>query len=138
MLLLFILGLVICVYGDNILVTGASSGIGAISAKLFAAKGHNVLVCARRVERLDKLVEEIGLLGAGRAVAVPCDVSQPEQVENAFKVAIQVFGSVDHVLANAGCASASSYSVCWLLACQKQCQEYFGPIFLSEFQTLFF
>lgn len=86
---------------STVLITGASSGIGAVSAKFFASEGYNVVVCARRVERLDSLVTEIRTAG-GQALALRCDVTDPKDVENAFSVAQQVYGSVDYVVANAG------------------------------------
>lgn len=92
---------IVQVVSDTVLVTGASSGIGKDSAKLFASQGYNVVVCARRVHKLDALVEEIRDFG-GKAVAVPCDVSNVHDVENAFKVGETVFGSIDYVFANAG------------------------------------
>ncbi len=76
------------------LITGASSGIGAKTAKLFAKEGASVVLMARRKERLEKLVEEIKAEG-GKAVAVGADVTSNEDVKNAVDTAINEFGRVD-------------------------------------------
>jgi NADP-dependent 3-hydroxy acid dehydrogenase YdfG len=82
-----------------LLITGASSGIGAATAR--AAVGtHRLVLAARRLEPLEELVEELG--GAGRAIAVRCDVTEWEQVEAMTAAALDAFGRIDVVFANAG------------------------------------
>ena len=61
------------------IVTGASSGIGAATARRLAAEGFTVVLAARRADRLDELVTQITAAG-GAAVAVPCDVTSDESV----------------------------------------------------------
>jgi len=84
-----------------ILVTGASSGIGAASAKLFAARGYRVVLAARRKERLDALAEEIKQTG-GNALAVPTDLSDHQQIDSLVQKTIQEYGQIDVLLNNAG------------------------------------
>jgi NADP-dependent 3-hydroxy acid dehydrogenase YdfG len=82
-----------------LLITGASSGIGAATAR--AATGtHRLVLAARRLEPLQELVEELG--GAERAIAVRCDVTEWEQVEALAAAALDAFGRIDVVFANAG------------------------------------
>ncbi len=82
-----------------LLITGASSGIGAATAR--AAVGtHRLVLAARRLEPLQELVEELG--GAERAIAVRCDVTEWEQVEAMAAAALDAFGRIDVVFANAG------------------------------------
>jgi clavulanate-9-aldehyde reducatase len=79
-------------------VTGASSGIGEATARLLAHKGCNVVLAARREDRLKSLAAE---LGEG-ALAVPTDVTDPAACEALVSRAIEGFGSVDILVANAG------------------------------------
>lgn len=82
-----------------LLITGASSGIGAATARA-AAGTHRLVLAARRLEPLEELVEELG--GAERAIAVRCDVTEWEQVEAMAAAALDAFGRIDVVFANAG------------------------------------
>lgn len=87
--------------GKTVLVTGASSGIGAHLARVASAAGARVVLGARRVERLQQLAQEIGEVG-GQALAVALDVTDRDSVETAFDAAEAAFGVVDVVLNNAG------------------------------------
>lgn len=91
--------------GKVAMVTGASSGIGAAAARLFAAEGAAVVLVARRKERLDALVEEIRAVG-GRAVAAVADVAVADEVERAVATAVDTFGGLDAAFNNAGYATA--------------------------------
>jgi short-subunit dehydrogenase len=82
-------------------ITGASSGIGAATAVACAQAGMPVVVAARRVDRLESLVARIRGAG-GRAVAVACDVTNPEQCEAVVERTVREFGSIYGVFANAG------------------------------------
>ena len=82
-----------------LLITGASSGIGAATARA-AAGGHRLVLAARRPEPLEALAEELG--GEGRAIAVRCDVAEWDQVQELAAAALDRFGRIDAVFANAG------------------------------------
>ena len=84
--------------GKTAVVTGASSGIGEATACLLAQKGYNVTLAARREDRLRDLATE---LGEG-ALAVPTDVTDPAACEALVSRAVERFGSVDLLVANAG------------------------------------
>lgn len=87
--------------GKTVLVTGASSGIGAHLARVASRAGARVVLGARRTDRLQQLAEEIHQSG-GQALAVSLDVTCRESVEAAFDAAQSAFGVVDVVLNNAG------------------------------------
>jgi NAD(P)-dependent dehydrogenase (short-subunit alcohol dehydrogenase family) len=87
--------------GKTVLVTGASSGIGAHLARVASAAGARVVLAARRVERLQQLADDIRESG-GQALAVALDVTDRDSVEAAFDAAQGAFGVVDVVLNNAG------------------------------------
>jgi NADP-dependent 3-hydroxy acid dehydrogenase YdfG len=83
-----------------LLITGASSGIGAATARRAAAVGYRLVLGARREDRLRELASELG--GPGRAIAVRCDVAEWEDNEALARAALDSFGRIDSVLANAG------------------------------------
>jgi NAD(P)-dependent dehydrogenase (short-subunit alcohol dehydrogenase family) len=83
------------------IVTGASSGIGYATAKIFAQEGANVIVTARRSDELDSLVAEIVNAG-GSAVAVAGDVRDEGLATSLVRTAIERFGGLDIAFNNAG------------------------------------
>lgn len=83
----------------NLIITGASSGIGAETARSAVAAGWKVALGARSLDKLDALVEE---LGADNAIAVKADVTDFEQVQHLVDETIEQYGSVEGVFANAG------------------------------------
>lgn len=87
--------------GRVVLVTGASSGIGARFARIIAAQGAAVVIGARRVDRLAALRDEIVQAG-GKAIAVSLDVSDEASATAAYDAAEKAFGLVTGVVANAG------------------------------------
>ena len=84
-----------------VLITGASSGIGADAARLFAKEGCIVVLAARRVDRLNALAEEIRSSG-GQALVVPLDVVEQTQIDDAVQTVLDTFGHIDILFNNAG------------------------------------
>ncbi|NEQ96913.1 MAG: SDR family NAD(P)-dependent oxidoreductase [Cyanothece sp. SIO2G6] len=83
------------------LVTGASSGIGRAIAQRLAVGGYHVVVCARRLERLTTLVDEVTHQG-GIISAIPADLRQEAEILNLFNAIRQQWGGVDVLVNNAG------------------------------------
>jgi NADP-dependent 3-hydroxy acid dehydrogenase YdfG len=83
-----------------LLITGASSGIGAATARHASAAGWRVVLAARSRARLEALAEELG--GPDRALAVRCDVTDWEAQRRMAEIALSGFGQIDAVFANAG------------------------------------
>jgi NADP-dependent 3-hydroxy acid dehydrogenase YdfG len=93
--------------GDPVLViTGASSGIGAATAHA-AAPTHRLVLAARRLELLEELVADLG--GEERALALACDVTEWDQQERMAAAALERFGRIDAVFANAGFGAARGF-----------------------------
>lgn len=82
------------------LITGASSGIGAATARAAAEAGHRLVLAARSEDKLERLAAEIG--GEDRAIAVRCDVTEWDDNERVVQAALDAFGRLDVVFANAG------------------------------------
>ncbi|TNE50827.1 MAG: SDR family oxidoreductase [Deltaproteobacteria bacterium] len=87
--------------GQVVVVTGASSGIGAEMARQFAQQGADVVLTARRVERLEALAEEIRSMGR-RALPIACDVTVDGDIEQVVAKTHEELGDIHVVVANAG------------------------------------
>ncbi len=86
----------------TILITGASSGIGAGMAREFAKKGYNLAICARRMERLEELKNELTSQYKVEVSARILDVTNYDQVFEVFKAFKADFGTIDRIIVNAG------------------------------------
>ena len=87
----------------NILITGASSGLGAGMAREFAKKGRDLALCARRTERLEELKQELLTLNPAIRVSIrPLDVNDYDQVFTVFREFAEEFGGLDRIIVNAG------------------------------------
>jgi NADP-dependent 3-hydroxy acid dehydrogenase YdfG len=84
--------------GKVAVITGASSGIGEATARLLAEEGVQLVLAARRKERMDALVEELG----EKAIAVACDVGDMAEVTALFDTVRERFGGLDLLFNNAG------------------------------------
>lgn len=84
------------------LITGASAGIGAELARVFAANGHRVAITARRAERLSALAAELKTLGCAAPIVIPCDLEQPDAGDT-IAAALQAEGvELEYLVNNAG------------------------------------
>jgi len=82
----------------TVIITGASRGIGAEAARVFANAGANVALLARSQDDIATLAGEIG----ERAIAIPCNVARYSEVSAAVATTVQVFGGLDVLINNAG------------------------------------
>ena len=89
--------------GRVAVISGASSGLGKQMAYAFAEQGANVVILARRIERLEEIQKELESKGT-KVLAIKCDVTNTEDIDNAAKKAEEVYGKVD-ILVN--CAGSS-------------------------------
>jgi len=89
--------------GRVAVVTGGSSGLGVQMAKGFAGQGADLVIMARRIDKLEKVAEEIRSLGV-KCLPVQCDVTNTDQVNKAAETAIKEYGKVDILVNCAGSA----------------------------------
>jgi len=89
------------VIGKTVIVTGASSGLGAHIARHLVAEGAQVLAAARRVERLNDLAGAAAA-GPGRLVTLQADVTRAQDAERMASAAVEAFGRLDALVNNAG------------------------------------
>jgi NADP-dependent 3-hydroxy acid dehydrogenase YdfG len=90
-----------------LLITGASTGIGAATARLAAAEGHRLVLAARSRERLEELAAELG--GTEQALAVECDVTEWDDQQRMVAAALEAYGRIDVAFANAGFGGARGF-----------------------------
>ena len=90
-----------------LLITGASTGIGAATARLAAAEGYRLVLAARSRERLEELARELG--GPERALAVVCDVTEWEDQQRMVAATLEAYGRIDVAFANAGFGGARGF-----------------------------
>ncbi|MBE7085350.1 MAG: SDR family oxidoreductase [Clostridiales bacterium] len=91
--------------GKVAIITGGNSGVGAATAQLFAKEGAKVVITARRVPQLEEIATKIREAG-GEVLAVPCDVSKVEAVEEMVKTVVDTYGRIDVLVNNAGVLEA--------------------------------
>lgn len=95
--------------GKVAVITGGSEGIGKATAFSLASEGTQVVICARRVQLLEEVAAEISEATGGTVIAIPADVTQPDQVNQLFEQTLARFGRVDILVNNAGTSSAHPF-----------------------------
>lgn len=92
--------------GKTMLITGASTGIGEATAKMAADAGYRVALAARSVDKLERIVTQLG--GGDTAIAIKCDVTEYEEQKAMVERTLEAFGRIDVVFANAGIGATAS------------------------------
>jgi short-subunit dehydrogenase len=92
-----------CIVNDRVtLITGASAGIGAEMARVFASNGHRVALTARRADRLEALAGEIIAAGGAAPIVIPCDLEQADAGDKIVAALAAAGAEVEYVINNAG------------------------------------
>ena len=95
--------------GKVALVTGGSEGIGKAAARAMAAEGAKVVICARRPDVLQAAADDIGRATGGEVLAVPADVTRPDQLQALLDRSISAYGRIDILVNNAGTAATDYF-----------------------------
>ena len=88
--------------GKVAFITGASSGLGAQFARALAFRGADVVILARRKDKLQAVADEVSSTFGHKSLPIICDVTKKDQIENAVNEAIATFGKIDILINNAG------------------------------------
>lgn len=92
-----------------VIVTGASSGIGRATAKVFASRGAKLVVAARSADKLEALKQELAEEGCTEVLAVPTDVSVEEDCQKLMEACVSRFGKIDILICNAGVSMRAAF-----------------------------
>ena len=92
-----------------VIITGASSGIGCALAVKFIEEGANVVLSARRYEKIKAIEDKYG---SGRVLAIQTDVSREEDCKKLIEKTVEKFGTIDVLVNNAGVSMRAMFSVC--------------------------
>lgn len=103
--------------GSVVVVTGASSGIGAATARLLHRAGAHPVLAARRKHRLTQLSRELG-----DVLAVPTEVTEPDDVSELVAASLQRHGRIDGLVNNAGVPCISRWT-CWTSPSSPVCSH---------------
>lgn len=87
--------------GKTAIVTGGGRGLGEIIAETYAEAGANVVVCSRKVEACEAVSERLRTLGVG-SLALKCDVTNPDDIQNVVQETLNKFGQIDILVNNSG------------------------------------
>lgn len=110
------------------IITGASRGIGAALAQVFAAEGARLVLASRSEERLNAVARTLGA-SAGRVLVVPTDMRQTEQVRRLVERTVETFGTVDILVNNAGIGIYAPYDeVVWEHFVEMWEVNFFGAV----------
>jgi len=116
-----------------VVVTGASSGIGAASCIEFAKKGASLVLVARRKNKLEEMQKNLGKFGV-KTLVCECDVSQKSQAQKMSKEVLDVFGRVDVLVNNAGFAIYGTVSELTIEDIESQmATNYFGMVYCTKY-----
>lgn len=121
--------------GQVVFITGASSGIGVALAREFARQGADLLLTARRVDRLEALATELSD-GGCRAIAVRCDVTRDGELERAAASARDSLGKINVVVANAGFSVSGGLESLGLEDYRRQSETNVFGVLRTVFATL--
>lgn len=116
-----------------VIITGASSGIGASLAEVFSANGYRVVLSARNKDKLGEIRSQIGARG-GEAICIPADVSQENDCRKLIDETIGHFGRLDVLINNAGISMRAMFSEVDLDVIRKVMEtNFWGTVYCTRY-----
>lgn len=116
-----------------IVITGASSGIGSASARLFASYGAKLVLAARSIDKLERLAKEM-TEDSARILCVKTDVSQEEDCRRLIDETIRKFGRIDILINNAGISMRASFKDVELSVIKRLMDvNFWGTVYCTKF-----
>jgi len=97
----------------NVLITGATQGMGRRTANLFALEGANVAICSRSPESVNKAVKEISALADGQIIGAPCNIKNKEEYESWIEKMVEELGGVDIFIPNVSAGGGADSEKNW-------------------------
>ncbi|MBO8454805.1 MAG: SDR family oxidoreductase [Bacteroidetes bacterium] len=117
-----------------IIITGASSGIGLASAKLFASFGAKLALAARSIDKLEALAREISSDPASQILCVKTDVSKEDDCRNLVEKTVEKFGCIDILVNNAGISMRALFKDCDLSVIKSLMDvNFWGTVYCTKF-----
>lgn len=118
--------------GKVVFITGGSRGLGLVLARQLAEEGAHLVICARDSDELNRAFDELAAKGT-RVMALPCDVTDPEQVRRAVAEVQKRWGSIDVLINNAGTISVGPQETMTYKDYEQAMQVHFwGPLHTIE------
>src|SRR3954453_14708653 len=118
-------------HGRTVLITGGSRGLGLVLARQLAARGARLAICSREPDELQRASDDLTAQGA-EVVAVPCDVTDQEQVEMMVRTVLDRFDSIDVLINNAGTIQVGPFEVTTVEDYEQALQTHFcGPLYTT-------
>ena len=119
--------------GKTVVITGASSGIGAAMAREYAAMGAKVVLGARQADKLSEMCREIESKG-GKAAWSECDVTKAEDCQRLIQTAVEKFGGIDVLICNAGISMRALFDDLDLSVLHRLMDvNFWGTIFCTKY-----
>lgn len=115
--------------GKVVLVTGGSRGLGLVMARELIHQGAHVVICAREQDELDRAFHDLAGRG-GHVLAIPCDMTQNDQVEAMVQTVLQRWGHIDVLINNAGIISVGPFETMTVEDYRNNLEtNYMGPLY---------
>lgn len=99
--------------GKNVLITGATAGIGRRIADLFAEEGANVAICSRSPESVNRAIKEMKVIADGKVVGAPCNIKNKEEYERWIEAMAAELGGVDIFIPNVSAGGGADSEKNW-------------------------